>query len=289
MKTWQILVLSVVVGAGGSCGWWLFSDSGKAGRPHGSAVLSSRKKIQGGKALPGKSEVRISTASRDAGRLAAAPKDAELEKWNPFEEDKGGFDMDFDLGLETTGAVAEMSKSVRSVLDKIGSAQAKFDKKGVLASVRQLLAMMAGGETVSAQAKIQAIGAMLFAGGGIGETLPELVQFAADESPEVAKVSLEALQEMLWDFDTTPQQIADAIGQLVKLTNDPEIINPFVFEMSDMPASLKVSTSLAILDSKNTAAISVLEDNKSFVFDDFDGKVKTRADIVQYGKDHPDE
>lgn len=286
MKIWQIVLLAVLVGGGGSCGWWL--SSGSAGKTSVSdgEVLRSRKLIGQAKAAKGKTETRISAA--EARRRAVAEKNAELSKWNPFENDKSGFDMDFDLELETE-TIVEMSKTVRSVLDKIGRAQAKFDKKGVLTSVRQLLAMMARGEPVSAQAKIQAIGALQFAGGGIGETLPELVQFAADESPEVAKVSLEALQEMLWDFDTTPQQISDAICQLVNLTNDANIINPFIFEMTDMPAQLKVSTSLAILDSNNDAAIAALDDNKSFVFDDFDGKVQTREDIVQYGEEHKDE
>ena len=95
-------------------------------------------------------------------------------------------------------------------------------------------------------------------------------------------------QELLWDFDTTPQQIADAIAQLVKLTTDGQILNPFIFEMNGMPNSLKVSTSLVILDSGNKTAIEALDDNMAFVFDDFNDKIKTRADIIQYGKDNPD-
>lgn len=288
MKTWQSVLLVLVAGAIGSCGWWLFSDSDAKPKAADSEVLRSRRTIREAKAVKAKSETRIPNAGSALRPVVA--KDAERAKWNPFEDDKGGFDMDFDFELELGNeAIVEMSKAVRNVLDRIGKAQAKFDKKGVLASVRQLLALMSKGEAVSAQAKIQAIGALGFAGGGINETLPELVQFAADENPEVAKVSLEALQEMLWDFDTTSQQIADAIGQLVMLTRDPNIINPFVFEMSDMPAALKVSTSLVILDSQNDAAIAALDDNKSFVFDDFEGKVQTRQDIVQYGEDHKDE
>lgn len=287
MKIWQIALLVLAVVAVGSCGWWLFSDSDRKAASSDSLVLRSRRTIRAAKASKGKFEMRIPNSPA---RRPEAAKDGELAKWNPFEDDKSDFDMDFDFGLELGGeAIAEMSKAVQDVLDRIGKAQAKFDRKGILSSVRQLLAMIARGEAVSAQAKIQAIGALQFAGGGINETLPELAQFAADENPEVAKASLEALQEMLWDFDTTSQQIADAIGQLVKLTNDPNILNPFVFEMADMPTALKVSTSLVILDSQNDAAIAALDENKSFVFDDFDGKVQTREDIVLYGKDHKDE
>ena len=286
MKTWQIVLLTLAVGVVGSCGWWLFPVSGKKADASDSALLRSRKTIREAKAAK-RSEMRIPNAGR--GRGDALVKNTIDKDWDPFAESKGEFGMsDFDFGLDE-GDIVEMSQAVRSILEGIGRAQAKFDKKGVLKSVRQLLAMMASGESVSTQAKLLAIDALKFAGGGIGETLPELVQFAADQSPEVAKVSLEALQEMLWDFDTTPQQIADAIAQLVQLTDNADIINPFVFEMTDMPAQLKVSTSLVILDSQNDAAIAVLDDNKSFVFDDFDGKVQTREDIVQYGKDHKDE
>ena len=286
MKLWQIVFLALAVGAIGFCGWWLSSGSeGKAASSE-AKVLRSRRVIREAKAAK-RSETRISNAGR--GRSDAAGKMSTDKNWDPFSGSKDGFDMgDFDFGLDE-GALVEMSKAVRRILDSIGRAQAKFDKKGVLTSVRQLLAMMARGEAVSAQAKVQAIGALQFVGGGISETLPELVQFAADESPEVAKVSLEALQEMLWDFDTTPQQIADAIGQLVKLTNDSNIINPFIFEMTDMSAQLKVATALTILDSQNDAAIAALDDNKSFVFDDFEGTVQTREDIVQYGEDHKGE
>ena len=285
MKLWQIVLLVFAVGGFGFCGWWLYSGSEAKTAATEDNVLRSRRVIRE-KRTTMKSEARISNARRN--RADVAIRNTVDKDWDPFADDKSGFNMDFDLGLDE-GAIVEMSNAVRSILDRINRAQAKFDKKGVLTSVRQLLAMMARGEAVSAQAKVQAIGALQFVGGGIAETLPELVQFAADESSEVAKVSLEALQEMLWDFDTTPQQISDAIGQLVKLTTNAEIINPFIFEMTDMPAQLKVSTSLVILDSQNDAAIAALDDNKSFVFDDFDGKVQTREDIVQYGKDHKDE
>lgn len=285
MKLWQIFLLAFAVGGIGFCGWWLYSGSEGTTAASEANVLRSRRVIRENKSAK-KSKARLSNARRN--RADVAIKNTVDNDWDPFAEDKSGFNMDFDLGLDE-GAIVEMSTAVRSILDRISRAQAKFDKKGVLTSVRQLLAMMARGETVSAQAKVQAIGALQFVGGGIADTLPELVQFAADENPEVARVSLEALQEMLWDFDTTPQQIADAIGQLVKLTNDPNIINPFVFEMTDMPAQLKVATSLTILDSRNDAAIAVLDDNKAFVFDDFDGKVQTRQDIIQYGRDHKDE
>jgi len=119
-----------------------------------------------------------------------------------------------------------------------------------------------------------------------GSALPELIAMAADADAEIASSSLDALQDLLWDFDTTPQQISDALCQVVKLSTDVSVIEPFVFEMNDMPTQLKVSTALMILDSGNSVAAQCLDENMSFIFDDFNGSVKTREDILNYASTH---
>ena len=68
------------------------------------------------------------------------------------------------------------------------------------------------------------------------------------------------------------------------LTTDKSILESFVFEMNDLPVKLKVDTALAIIDSGNDAAVAVLDENKSFVFDDFNGDINSREDIVKYGE-----
>ena len=278
------MVLTLGLAGLGAGGWWLSATKTEKPVEKKDRVLRSR-------VIREVKPAARSTARRIASRQLREPglggKGDVDENWNPFEDEKGKFDMDIDFALEGEVAV-EMSKAVRDLIADMRSAQGKFDRKGVLAAVRSLLAMIAKGEAVSAYAKYQAIEALKFAGGGILESLPELVQLAADDSSEVSEASLAAIQELLWDFDTTPQQIADAIAQLVKLTTDGTILNPFIFEMNGMPNSLKVSTSLTILDSGNKTAIDALGDNMAFVFDDFTGKIQTREDIVQYGKDNPD-
>lgn len=282
MKLWKLIVLTLALVGIGFGGWKLTAPGEKAPEAKPGKVLRSRV-IREAKSAAKRSARRIDVASR--GR--EAPKGKIDENWNPFESEKGKFDMDLDFTLEGEVAV-EMSKAVLDLIADMRSAQGKFDRKGVLAAVRKLLAMIAKGEPVTAYAKIQAIDALKFAGGGVFESLPELVQLTADPEPEVSEASLAAIQELLWDFDTTPQQIADAIAQLVKLTTDGMILNPFIFEMNGMPNSLKVSTSLTILDSGNKTAIDALGDNIPFLFDDETGKIQTRADIIQYGKDNPD-
>lgn len=286
MNGWKLPAIAFGAALIGLGAWWCMSSDPKENKADSPKVLRSRR-IREAPAKPRSSRTAVRVSEQRRNAKAAAAKGNADEKWDPFSSDNDfNLDVDFVIGDELCH---EMSQAVKDILARLGKAQGSFDKKGVMAAVRQLLAMMAKGENVSTFAKIQAVDALKFAGGGLLETLPEIVQLAADADPEVSQASLAALQEMLWDFETTPRQIADAIAQLVKLTDDPGIINPFVFEMTDFPNSLKVSTSLLILDSQNNAAIAALDDNKSFLFDDFDGKVQNRQDIVQYGKDHPDE
>ena len=282
MKLWKLIVLTLGLVGLGFGGWKLTAPGKETHDEKPGKVLRSRV-IRDAKPAAKRSVRRIDASSRRR-EVAKGKVD---DNWNPFAEEKGKFDMDLDFTLEGEVAV-EMSKAVRDLIAEIRSAQGRFDSKGVLVAVRKLLDMIAKGEHGSAYAKVQAIDALKFAGGGLFEALPELVQLAADPEPEVSEASLAALQELLWDFDTTPQQIADAIAQLVKLTTDGQILNPFIFEMNGMPNSLKVSTSLVILDSGNKTAIEALDDNMAFVFDDFNDKIKTREDIIQYGKDNPD-
>ena len=285
MKLWKLIVLTIALVALGVGGWMMSPSKDEKPSDKPGKVLRSRVIREAKVATSRKTARRIDVASRrEAGKKKSGPKVD--EKWNPFEEDKN-FDMDIDFALEGEVAV-EMSKAVRDLIADMRRAQDRFDRKAVLAAVRKLLAKMSRGEPVSSYAKCQAVEALKFAGGGVLESLPELAQLAADESSEVSEASLAALQELLWDFDTTPQQISDAIAQLVKITTDGQVLNPFIFEMNGMPNSLKVATSLTILDSGNQTAIDALGDNMAFVFDDFDGKIQTREDIIQYGKDNPD-
>ena len=286
MKLWKLIVLTLGLVGLGFGSWKLTAPRDEAQDDKKSGVLRSRVIREAKKPSAKRKAHRIDVKES---RRGIAKNDAKVdENWNPFADEKGKFDMDLDFTLEGEVAV-EMSKAVLDIIADMRRAQGKFDRQGVLAAVRKLLDMIAKGEPVSAYAKCQAIDALKFAGGGLFEALPELVQLAADTEPEVSEASLAALQELLWDFDTTPQQIADAIAKLVKLTDDGTILNPFIFEMNDMPNSLKVSTALVILDSGNKAAIEAFEDNKAFVFNDMDGgKIQTRADIIQYGKDNPD-
>ena len=67
------------------------------------------------------------------------------------------------------------------------------------------------------------------------------------------------------------------------------VIEPFVYEMGNMDPQLRTDTALMLLDSGNQAAITAMSDNMGFVFDDFEGEVQTREDIVAWGEKHKGE
>lgn len=285
MKNWQIALIGVVAAVAG-VGSWYFSSSGEKEPAAGErATLRSRKTVAV-KAKSGKSASRI--AERGRQRDAAKTEKSADPKWDPFSKDTSFKVEDVDFTLEGE-LIQEMSASVLGVLAQIREAQGAFDRKATLASVRKLLEMIRNGESVSAYAKLQALEALKFYGGGLSAVLPEIVQLAADADPKVSETSIAALQELLWDWDTTPRQICDAIKALLPLTSDANIISPFIFEMNDMPAPIKVEATLAIMDSGNKGAKDALGDNMSFVYNDFNNEIKTRQDVVDYGRSHADE
>ena len=283
--------LAVLVGGS----WYVSSSSG--GRSEAAdrrEVLRSRRLIKS--ATPARrSEIRI----RDQKTSRQGPKEAKPFDKKAFEaawakEKESGFDLDFDLDFDfdfdhDDVSPRKMPREVVAALGKIKAAQARFDAKAVRASVRNLLAMASAGHPVAASAKIQALEALKEAGGGVEENLPEVVQLAADENSAVSTASIESLEDMLWDFDTTPQQIANCITQLLGLTTDETILDPFINEMGELPMSLKLETTQAVYASANETAKKLLDDSISFIYDDFNGEIQTREDIARYAAAHPEE
>lgn len=255
-------------------------------------VLRSRRLIKG--ATPARrSEIRI-RAQKAGGQVAKDEKPFDKKAFEAAwaAEKESGFDLDLDFDFDfDLGDVSprKMSREVMAALGKIEEAQAKFDAKAVRTSVRNLLAMASAGHPVAASAKIQALEALKQAGGGVEENLPEVVQLAADENSAVSTASIESLEDMLWDFDTTPQQIASCITQLLDLTTDEAILDPFINEMGELPMSLKLETTQSVYKSGNETAKKLLDDNITFIYDDFNGEIQTREDIVRYAEAHPEE
>lgn len=297
MKLWQKIFIVAALVAIGSCGWYLFpSDKGGVSDAKGK-VLRSRL-IREKKAAK-RQEIRIRTenpAQFDFAKGEGVETSNEVAKadknWDPFEDaDSVKFDLSFDFEFDDDfgDSKENISPAVRKAMDALASAQASFDRKQILASVRSILSLASSGAGVPAAARAAAIEALKMEGGGISESLPEIVELAADQNEAISSAALEAMQELLWDFDTKPQQIADALKQIVKLTTDATVIEPFVFEMGNMEPQLRADTALMLIDSGNEAAVTAMNDNMGFVFDDFDGEIQTREDIVAWGEKHKGE
>lgn len=298
MKLLKKTCIVAAVIAIGSCGWYLFPSGGENASDAKGKVLRSR--LIREQKVAKRQEIRIKTENhfQPAAKTKDAPSDEDVAKagegkdWNPFEDaDSAKFDLSFNFEFDDEVGVSKdnISPVVRKAMDALASARASFDRKQILASVRNLLSLASSGAGVPAAARAAAIDALKMEGGGISESLAEMVELATDQNESISSAALEAMQELLWDFDTKPQQIADALAQMVKLTTDATIIEPFVYEMGNMEPQLRADTALMLLDSGNQAAITVLSDNMGFVFDDFEGEVQNREDIVAWGEKHKGE
>lgn len=276
MKPKNVLPLLVCAGLV-ALGWWLWPSPHDEATDGSGKVLRSRR-IRDGKVKGNgnRSSVRIAGAAKNRSGLQADAASSSFDINDSDNLPSGFIDDEEELMKET-------SLVVKQLYQQLLSSMSGFDRKKMRMSVSNLLAAIAKGEQVPRFMKLKALEALKLGGDGCG-SLADILLLAADLDPIVSSSSLEALQELLWDFDARPQQLAEAIRMATGLTTDKSILESFVFEMNDLPVKLKVDTALAIVDSGNEAAIAVLDENKSFVFDDFNGDINTRADIVKYGE-----
>ena len=273
MKNWALISVAVVALAVGIGGWFL-SDRGTDSSDDAGRTLSVKTRRRSPRNKTKHPKKRI------ARRVAAEANVSQTVSNSDFKiDDDSGIDKEF-LD-ETEKILAETSEVVRRIYKEIEDAMNRFDKKAIQASVRKLLAAIAAGQSVPRFAKLKAIEALKL--GGSSDSLAELIGLASDLDPMVSSTAIEALEEVLWDFDSSPQQIAGAVRQVVALSSDRAVVEPFLFELNDLPTQLKVDTALAVVDSGNAVAMEILEENKSFIFDDFDGEIKSRDDIIRYG------
>lgn len=188
----------------------------------------------------------------------------------------------------------ELSEEIRSVCEQIQASfaddpfmETRKGRRKLITSVQKMLAMIRSGANVPASVKMNAVDALSWAGGaGASET----VGFMADADPEVAAYSQEKFQEALEDFSLGDRERSAILKEVVKFVHDRDQLDTYFAELAAMRNSVKVDTALAIVDSGNADAVAVLEENLDFHFGDGEGEyeVKTREDIVRYGKDNPD-
>ena len=277
MKSVRFILIAAVAGLLGAWGWLSFRSKADAEPAERDAVLRS-KKIRAARAKEEKARkraLRVALSQNRTQKPAASADDG----WSA--DDVSNLDSGFVDDEEKL--IAELSGVVRGLYEQLLRSRSKFDRKGMLAAVRQILAAMKRGESIPRFVKLAAVEGLKVNGGGI-DALADLVGFAADADATVASTAIEALEELLWDFDSSPAQVAGAIQQIVSLSTDRAVVEPFVTEINDLPTALKVKTALHVVDSGNETALEVLDENRGFIFDDFEGNIQTREDIVRYGE-----
>lgn len=223
--------------------------------------------------------VKVNSA-RVAEKSAAKP-DA-FAGWgdDPFAENPS---FDFDEEKD-----AQMSEQLKGLLAELDRACGSFatDRKAIYGAVSRLLAMAERGESVPQFAKLRAIEALKQIG-SIG--IPEMLGMMADADDIVVKNATSSLMEQLIDFDVTEAQQLEIIRRLVTVEMSPENYESIAFTISSFKNVNKVKAALAICDTGTDGALAALSNNADFIFDEAEAEsIQTRADIVQYGKDHPD-
>lgn len=274
MKNWRNLAILLLLAAVAVLGC-LLSFGPETPKAAGKEAVVAYRKIGAPTVAKSRSAVRIGV---DEGVRAPSAD------FSFGGKDEKGMTLSFgdDFGFEDE-IKEKLTSVIQEIYDQYLSASDREDRKTMLASIQRILSKMAAGEKVPVWLRQQLVEGVKWIG---GQAFPELMAMAADVDDGVSSSALEALQEMLWDFDTTPQQIADALHQVVKLSTDATVIEPFITEMDTMPMSLRIATALDIFDSGNAAAVKSLQNNMNFVFDDFDGNLKTREDLLQYAQDN---
>ena len=185
---------------------------------------------------------------------------------------KPDFLSDLDEEKKMTAEMKRMFLDLQAALDL-------EDSRKVYALVHKLQLMDEWPDGIPREVKLKALQALSWFG---ASGMAEAIGFLADSDPEIRQASLEKFEEMLTDWDLGDTGISEIIKQVVKVVHDKDALDAFYFELNNMRPTVKADTVLAIYDSKNPEAISVLKDSMEFIFESADGEIKTRADVEQY-------
>ena len=255
---------------------------GKAGEKSAQKALRVVK-VKGGKSAK-KVERKVATRGRVAERGGVKKG---VDSWGG----KDPFATDIDFSFDDEKA-AQLSDDLKSLIKELNASVAGFepDRKRAYAALQKLLAKInavGGGSSVPSFVKERALKAIQWVG---SPALPEAIGFMADADPQVAKMATETAMDLLMDFDAKEADLVEAIKVLVKLESlTPEQCETIMFTTSSFKNSNKVAVALEVYDAGTDKAMAALSKNVDFIFEEAEAEsIRTRADIVRYGKDHPD-
>ena len=241
------------------------------------------------KVLKSKAKKKSAAAKRSAIRIASGQSAVRKPdgKTDFMGEDVFNEVSDFSFDEEKD---ANLSESVKSVIMDLRKAMAGFepDKKRVFAALQRLQAMIASGTDVPKFVKLEALNAARQTG---IDAMAEVVSFLADPDPSVSQAAREMITgDMMMDGNASEADQMAAIMQMVKLQNlTPAECEDLMFTVSTFKNSNKVKIGCEILDNGGKAIRDSFAQNTDFIYEEADAEsIKTKADIIKYGKDHPD-
>lgn len=272
-----ILILLAVALTGGVLSFALKTEPSRDGAAEGRKVSS--KVVKAKKIAEKRSAVRIAS-----GRAAVRKP---VVKTDFMGEDVFNEVPDFSFDEEKD---ANLSASVKSVIMDLRKAMAGFepDKKRVFAALQRLQAMIANGADVPSFIKLEALNAARQAG---IDAMAEAVGFLADADPAVRQAAKDTVTgDMMMDFNASEADQMAAIMQMVKLQDlTPAECEDLMFTVSTFKNSNKVKIGCEILDNGGKTIRDSFAQNTDFIYEEADAEsIKTKADIIKYGKDHPD-
>ena len=272
-----ILILLAVALVGGALSFALKTEPSRDASTEGRKVLS--------KAVKAKKIAEKRSAVLVASDQAAVRKP--VGKADFMGEDVFNEVPDFSFDEEKD---ANLSAAVKSVIMDLRKAMAGFepDKKRVFAALQRLQAMIASGTDVPKFVKLEALNAARQAG---IDAMAEAVGFLADVDPAVRQAAKEVITgDMMMDGNASEADQMAAIMQMVKLQNlTPAECEDLMFTVSTFKNSNKVKIGCEILDNGGKTIRDSFAQNTDFIYEEADAEsIKTKADIIKYGKDHPD-
>lgn len=277
-----ILILLAVALVGGVLSFALTTgpsgDGSAEGRKVSSKVVKAKKS-----AAAKRSAIRIASTRSGEGRKSVAAKGGgDFMGEDVFNEMP---DFSFDEEKE-----AILSESVKAVILDLRKAMSGFepDRKRVFAALQKLQALIAKGVEVPAFAKIEALTAARHVG---IDAMSEAVGFLADPDPSVRQAAKETITgDMMMDINASEDDLMAAVMQMVKLQNlTPAECEDLMFTVSTFKNSNKVKVGCEILDNAGQTMRNSFAQNTDFIYEEADVEsIKTKADIIKYGKEHPD-
>ena len=264
MSKTSIFLIAGAALAIGAAVWYIVAGGEASPDPARMQELRSRKVI---------SDVKAGKPKALAKRERRAQGEKVEEKKIPLV--KPDFLTDLDEEKKMTAEMKKMFLELQAALDL-------EDSRKVYALVHKLQLMDEWPDGIPREVKLKALQALSWFG---ASGMAEAIGFLADSDPEIRQASLEKFEEMLTDWDLGDTGISAIIKQVVKVVHDKDALDAFYFELNNMRPTVKAETVLAIYDSKNPEAISVLKDSMEFVFESADGEIKDRAGVEKYLKE----